>query len=130
MAELTAVAMSAAAVGTSGSPMLGMLGSPGDLACSGAWCSGDWAVFPAGVVPDAEPCEEPVPLGAVALPDDAPLPETRLASVGFMACGSTLGALEVPDALADSVPDGALAARGISGSWCGSAFGPSPVIPW
>ncbi len=125
----TAVAMSVAAAGTLRRPIDGMRGRPADLAtwrCSGCWCP-CCCPAEAGVEPDAEPCEEPVPLGAVALPDDAPLPETRLASVGFTECVGALGLLGVPGVLGNSTVE-VLVARGISGRRCGSTAGCWPVL--
>ncbi|WP_237082291.1 hypothetical protein [Mycobacteroides abscessus] len=114
VAELTAVAMSAAAAVTSGRPIDGMCGRPADLAfwrCSFGWCA--CAPCPAGV---------PVALGDLAelvLAEDGvldgPLPETRLERVGFTACVGAMGALGVSGVLGDSGV-GALA-LGISGSW-------------
>ncbi|WP_234798012.1 hypothetical protein [Mycobacteroides chelonae] len=127
VALVTAVVIVAAAAGRSGS---GTDGTLGRTVLLGAWCCSDgwWACAPcpAGVVPDAAPREELV-LGAVALPEKLAFPEMSPARVGFTLWGAADGAGAL-EALGDSEL-GALVARGISGSFCGSACGPSPVIP-
>ncbi|WP_228843575.1 hypothetical protein [Mycobacteroides abscessus] len=118
MVELTAVAMSCAAVGRSGSDTDGMRGKSVGLIC---WrCSVGWWACPAEV-PDEEALED-LALGAVGVPD-GPLPETRLERVGFAACGvATAGAVGVLGVLGDSVLS-VVVARGISGSFRGVTSG-------
>lgn len=127
--ELTAVVMACAAMGRSGSGTDGTLGKAGGLTL---WCCsfGWWACAPcpagalAGVLGDLAA----LVLGDAGVPE-GPLPAMSPARVGFKGCVGALGTLGVNGALGDSVSDGALAARGISGSWWGSTCGPSPVMP-
>ncbi|WP_235681629.1 hypothetical protein [Mycobacteroides abscessus] len=127
VALVTAVVIVAAAAGRSGS---GTDGTLGRTVLLGAWCCSDgwWACAPcpSGVVPDAAPREE-LALGAVALPEGLAFPEMSPARVGFTLWGAADGAGAL-GALDDSVLWVAVA-RGISGSFCGSTCGPSPVIP-
>ncbi|WP_236738073.1 hypothetical protein [Mycobacteroides abscessus] len=128
-ALVTAVAMdSAAAAGRSGSGRDAILGRAGDLMF---WCCslGCWACCPAGVLVAVVllgDLEELVPVDDGVL-DELVLPATRFDRIGLAMCGLVveLGAL---GELGDSVPDGALAARGISGSFCGSGAG-APGVP-
>ncbi|WP_236737995.1 hypothetical protein [Mycobacteroides abscessus] len=123
LAALTPVAMLSAAAGSrSGSAMLGICGRPADLA---SWrCSGGCAAFPAGMVPDAEPCEELV-LGGMELAE-GPLPVTSPARVGFTPWGAADGA-GAPGVLVDSALD-EFTARGIGGSSWGATSGAWPVL--
>ncbi|MDO3137439.1 hypothetical protein [Mycobacteroides abscessus] len=114
VAELTAVAMSAAAAGRSGRPIDGMRGRTGDLA---SWrCSDGWwacAPCPAGVS-DGVLGGLALVLGAVGVPDGLVLPATRLDKVGFTEWGLAVGT-GVPGALVGSAV-GVVVARGIGGS--------------
>lgn len=103
------MAIDVAAAGRSDS---GMRGRAGGLIC---WrCSVGWWACPAEV-PD-EAVLGDLTLGAVGVPE-GPLPEMRLESVGFAACGvATAGAVGVLGASAFSAVV-EVVALGISGSW-------------
>ncbi len=112
-ALVTVVAMSTAAVGTSGSPMLGMRGRTGVFeswrVSLGWWACAPWLAGLPEVVLLGD-----LALGAVGVLDGLALPEMRLESVGLGLCGLTMGA-GVTGALGDSVV-GVVVARGIGGS--------------
>ncbi|MDO3064367.1 hypothetical protein [Mycobacteroides abscessus] len=104
---MTAVAMSAATAGASGSGMDGMRGKSVGLIC---WCcSVGWWACPAGM-PD-EAALEDLALGDAGVLDGLALPAMSPARVGL----GLIGAAGVLGMLSDSVV-GALVTRGISGS--------------
>ncbi|WP_237082904.1 hypothetical protein [Mycobacteroides abscessus] len=106
----TAVAMVCAAAGRSGSGRDVILGRAGDLEV--CCCSVGWWACPAGALAGVLGDLAALVLGAV----DCPPPPTRLASVGFTACGAATDVTDAPEPLGDSVVVGGVFARGIGGS--------------